>query len=99
MWFRKICNLKTENIIPRVHLYPDTNIKDAIDYWSKITSISKKQFAKTQVDRRRNKSGKKRGKLPYGTLHLQVKSCGKQEFGRTLHRRIIGWIEAALNQI
>ncbi|MDP2864420.1 MAG: hypothetical protein Q8N73_02070 [bacterium] len=98
-WFRGICGLHDENFSPSVHIYPDNDIKETIKYWSKITSIPKKQFRGTQVDRRNNKSGKKKRKLPYGTLHLQIKSCGKKEFGRNLHRRIMGWIEAILNQI
>lgn len=98
-WFREICGLKNKNFIPSVHLYPDNNIKETIRYWSRIIGISEKQFSKTQIDRRTNKSGKKKRKLPYGTLHLQIKSCGKKEFGVSLHRRIMGWIEAVLNQI
>lgn len=98
-WFRKICGLKKRNLSPTIHVYPDNNITEAINYWSKIIKIPKNQFCKTQIDRRGNKSGKKKRKLPYGTLHLQIKSCGQKEFGRTLHRRIMGWIEAALNQI
>lgn len=98
-WFRDICGLKNENFAPSVHLYPDNNIQETINYWSRITGISKKQFSKTQIDRRINKSDRKRRKLLYGTLHLHIKSCRKKEFGRTLHRRITGWIEAALNQI
>jgi len=98
-WFREICNLKNENLIPTVHLYPDNNVKETINYWSKIMSIPQEQFAKTQIDRRNNKSSKKKRKLPYGTLHLQIKSCNKKEFGRHLHRRIMGWIESCLNQI
>jgi hypothetical protein len=97
-WFREICGLKNENFVPSIHSYPDNNIEETINYWSKITGVPKKQFGKTQIDRRINKSGKKKRKLPYGTLHLQIKSCGKQEFGRTLHRRIMGWMEAVLNQ-
>lgn len=98
-WFREICDLKNENFTPAVHLYPDNNIKETIKHWSKITNIPQKQFGKTQIDRRKNKSRKKKGKLLYGTLHLQIKSCGKKEFGVNLHRRIMGWIEAILNQI
>jgi len=98
-WFRTVCGLKNENIIPRIHSYPDNNIKETINYWAKITNIPKKQFAKTQIDRRSNKSGKKKRKLPYGTLNLQIKSCGKKKFGRSLHRRIMGWIEAISNRI
>lgn len=98
-WFQQICNLKNENFSPAVHIYPDNNIKKTIKYWSEITGIPTKQFQKTQIDRRTNKSGKKKGKLPYGTLHLQIKSCGKKEFGKNLHRRIMGWLETAVNQI
>lgn len=98
-WFREICRLENENLIPTVHTYPDNNISETINYWSRITGISKRQFSKTQIDRRIDKSDKKKRKLPYGTLHLQIKSHGKKEFGRNLHRRIMGWIEAALNQI
>ena len=98
-WFKEICELKNENIIPSVYLYPDNNIEKSINYWSKITKIPKQQFAKTQIDRRLNKSSKKRGRLPYGTLNLQIKSYGNQKFGRFLHRRIMGWIETLTNQI
>jgi len=31
-WFRKICHLKNENILPRIYLYPDNNIQDALTY-------------------------------------------------------------------
>jgi len=98
-WFKETCDLKNENFAPAVHLYPDNNIRKTIRYWVKITGIPEKQFGKAQVDRRTNKSDKKKRKLPYGTLHLQIKSCRKKEFGRSLHRRIMGWIEAISNQI
>jgi hypothetical protein len=98
-WFRNVCNLKDCHFVPSVHLYPDTNIDIAILYWSKITGVDKKQFGKTQVDKRENKSKKKRRKLPYGTLHIHIKSCGKKEYGRSLHRRIMGWIEHVNKQI
>jgi len=98
-WFKEICGLKNENLNIAIHIYPDNNVKNTINYWSKITKIPKEQFGKTQIDRRVNKLDKKRRKLPYGTAHLYVKSYGKKEFGNSLHRRIMGWIEAVLNQI
>lgn len=98
-WFKNICNLKTENFSPFIHLYPDTNINKTLQFWSKITEIPKKNFGRTQIDKRTNKSLKKKRILPYGTLHIQIKSLGKKEFGRSLHRRIMGWIEATLSQI
>jgi len=93
-WFREICGLCDENFSLRDYTYPDNNVKETIKYWSKITGISQKQFKTTQIDRRNNKSGKKKRKLPYGTLHIQIRSCGKKELGRSLHRRIMGWIDA-----
>lgn len=98
-WFKKVCGLKNENFSPALHLYPDNNVKKTIDYWSKTIKIPKIQFGKTQIDKRINKSQLKKHKLPYGTLHLYIKSNGNKEFGKRLHRRIIGWIESATNQI
>jgi hypothetical protein len=98
-WLEEICGLKTENFTLAVHTYPDNNLKKTLNYWSKVTNIPKNQFGKTQIDKRTNKSGKKKRKLPYGTAHLTVKSKGKKEFGVNLHRRIMGWIESVSNQI
>jgi hypothetical protein len=98
-WFREICGLKNENFTLAIHTYPDNNIRATINYWSKVTGIPKKQFGKTQIDRRTNKSGRKKRKLPYGTAHLTVRANRKKEFGVNLHRRIMCWIEAVLNQI
>lgn len=98
-WFKDICKLSNNNFVPSVHLYPDTDIPATLEFWSNATGIDINQFGKTQIDLRKDKVVKKRGKLPYGTLHLQVKSCGKKEFGRFLHRRIIGWIEECISQI
>ena len=98
-WFKEICKLKNQNFTPAIHLYPDTNHKKSLTYWSKITGLPKKQFGKTQIDQRTNKLEKKKGKLINGTLHLYIKSCGDHKLGRSLHRKIIGWIEAVYNQI
>ena len=98
-WFRMFCGLKNENFRIKVHIYPDIDPRKAVNYWSKITNLSKKHFDKIQIDKRTNKSSKKRRKLPYGTVQIAIKSNGKKEFGRSLHRRIMGWIENSLNQV
>ena len=98
-WFKKTCNLKNRNFNPFIHAYPDNNIEKTIDYWSKITGISKEQFGKTYIDKRTNKSKTKRKTLPYGTIDLRVRSYGEKEFGRRLHRRIMGWIQSVTDQI
>lgn len=98
-WLKKICKAKTENITLAIHIYPDIDPEEAVEYWSNVLNIPRKQFRKTQIDKRKGKSGKKRRKLPYGTVHLTLTSSGNKNLGVKLHRRIIGWIEAVLKQI
>lgn len=98
-WLEKVCGLKKVNFIIELHLYPDNNIEKSVAYWSKMTGVPEGQFSKTQIDKRQNKSLSKVGKLPYGTARLTVKSFGAKQFGVILHRRIMGWIEASLNQV
>ncbi|MFH0840794.1 MAG: helix-turn-helix domain-containing protein [bacterium] len=93
-WFREICCLDDKNFSIAVHLYPDVSINKAKHFWSNITKIPLSQFGKTQIDKRQNKSLKKQRKLPYGTVHISIKSCGNPQFGVALHRKIMGWIDA-----
>jgi hypothetical protein len=96
-WFREICGLQIENFRIRLHLYPDNNVEESINYWSFQTKIPKIQFHKSHIDIRKNKKTYKNSKLPYGTAHLCVVSNGKKEFGVVLSRRINAWIENVLN--
>lgn len=98
-WFREICGLSTENFNVAMHLYPDTPEKAAMKYWSKLTGVPFSQFGKTQIDKREGKSENKKRKLPYGTVHVTIRSRGNPVHGRVLHRRIMGWIEAIYNQM
>lgn len=95
-WFKEVCGLKNSNFKLRLHVYPDNNINEAIKFWSLVTSIPESQFQKTYVDIRTGKKMFKRGKLPYGTAHLSIRSNGKKEFGVFLARRINGWISEVL---
>ena len=94
-WFRRTCGVPERNFAVRIHLYPDTSSEAALTYWSKMTGLTRRQFERVQVDRRTDKSGKKRRRLPYGTAHIKVYSRGDSRFGVALHRQIIGWVEAA----
>ena len=98
-WFRDMCDLRDGNFSIAVHCYPDTSIAEALKFWSKITGLPSNRFGKTQIDKRTNKSNKKRRKLPYGTVHITIKSLGNPYHGVLLHRRIMGWIEAAYQQL
>lgn len=98
-WFKKNCHIKNRNLKAYIHIYPDNDINKTISYWSKITGIPKKNFAKPIIDKRNNKRRSKRRSLPYGTIDVRVKSLGDKKLGRRLHRHIMGWIETSLNQI
>ncbi len=95
-WFKESCGLSISNIRIRLHLYPDNNESKCIDFWSKVTGIPRNNFHKTYIDRRVNKKLAKRGKLPYGTAHIGIKSLGQKKFGVFLSRKINAWIDRAL---
>lgn len=95
-WFEEVCGLSKENFRIRLHLYPDNNIKQCIKFWSNISGIPIGQFQKTHIDERKDKKIFKRGKLPYGTAHLSVRSNGNKRFGVFLARKINAWIEEVL---
>lgn len=98
-WFQTICGLSKKNITMAVHLYPDSDTKASLKYWLKITGLPKAQVRKTQIDKRPNKSEKKRQHLPYGTVHLRVVSNGNPNFGVRLHRKINGWIQSCFENL
>ncbi len=98
-WFKEIYGLSNKNFTISLSLYSDNDIDKCLDFWSKKTNIPLEQFRKTQIDKRKNKSPNKKGKLPYGTACLYIVANGEKKFGAELHRRIIGWIEATSKQI
>lgn len=69
-------------------------------YCSKETGIPEGQFGKTQVDKRKNTSMAKRGKLGYGTAHLTVVSNGRKKFESMalLRRRINAQMDEVFDQ-
>jgi len=97
-WLRQVCGLDDNHIVVRMHLYTDSDELACINYWQSITQLPRKCFRKTQYDRRSDKSVIKNGKLPYGTLHVLVRSNGNPEKGVKLHRRMMGWISGILDQ-
>ena len=96
-WFIRALGLSKRNLALRIHLYPDCDERKSLQYWSETTNISLDQFYKTSIDRRTNKKSMKAGKLPHGTAHLIVKSCGEKRFGAFLFRKITAWSERILN--
>lgn len=95
-WFREICGVGLDNFKIRLHLYPDNDLNECLNFWSKQTGIPKSQFHPSVVDKRINKKMAKRGKLPHGTAHLLIVKKDNKELGVKLHRLILAWIERVL---
>ncbi|MDO8504434.1 MAG: hypothetical protein Q7S36_01115 [Candidatus Liptonbacteria bacterium] len=97
-WFKEMCGLSTKNMVAEIHLYPDSNIQECLSFWRKITGLPKKNFRKTQIDRRTNKSALRKNKLPHGVAHITIVSRSDPEKGVRLHRKISGWIHGVFSQ-
>ena len=97
-WF-KMLGVKRDQFKLRVHLYPDSNVKQCLQFWSQTTSIPLSQFQQTHIDTRTDKKEKKRRKLPFGTVQLLVQSKGRREYGVLFFRKIQLWNEVVLSRI
>ena len=72
-FFREICEIPDSKITARIHLYPHTNQKKALNYWSKITKLPKNQFKTPQIQiSKASKRKRPKNILPHGTLHVAV---------------------------
>lgn len=92
-FFREICEISNNKITARIHLYPHTNQKNALNYWSKITKLPKTQFKTPQIQiSKASKSKRPKNTLPYGTLHITV--CSTE-----LACRVQGWIQGIVKKL
>jgi len=95
-WFDDSFGIRMKHLRLRLHIYPDSNEKECIEYWSDNTGIPKSQFFRSSIDARTNKRTSKKRKLPFGTAHLSVNSLGQEKFGVYIHRLIMAWINRVL---
>ena len=99
-WLKEFGKVQQQHFRVGVHGYPDHNINELVNFWSKTLNIPTEQFIKTTIDIRENKSNQKKRKLPYGTAHLYIRGGGTLESGvKGLHRKIMGWIGSSIKQI
>jgi hypothetical protein len=95
-WFVDVIGLSLNIFSLSLHSYPDNDISSDMKFWSNISGIPTDHFGKTQIDIRTDKHVKR--KLPHGTVQLRVLAKGNSEYGVSLHRRIMGWIDAVAGQ-
>ena len=63
-----------------------------------VTKLPLKNFRKTQIDSRKDKSVIRKRKLLFGTAHINIICNGNSNYGVKLHRRLKGWISGVLSQ-
>jgi hypothetical protein len=97
-WFRML-GVEKKQFRLRLYLYPDSNVKQSLQFWSHTTSIPVSQFQKPQIDTRIDKKVKNRRKLPFGTAQLSIRSEGRKEYGVLFFRKIQLWNEVVLSEI
>ncbi len=96
-WFKSCFSMVDSNFRVRIHIYPDSDPLEVLEYWSNQLNLSKDFFSPFSVDRRKNKKSIRRKILPYGTAHLRILSNGDKNFGALLHRKILATIDRILN--
>lgn len=84
-FFREICLVDEKKFKVQIHTHSHLNVREAEDYWSKVTKIPNNQFFKTYTKPSKASLGKK-DSLPFGTVQVYV--CDTKLF-----LKIMGWIE------
>ena len=91
-FFEEICNVKKEKIKIQIIAHKNINPKEALNFWSQLTKIPKKQFFKISKPTKYTNAKRINNNLPYGTVHIRINDV-------KLFFRIIGWIEGLKENI
>lgn len=81
-WFREICKVPEGKFRVHIHMHSLHCRKNIINYWSKITGISKSQFYKPYI--KKTSLGQRKNILYNGTCLAIVND-------KSLFRKIMGW--------
>ena len=89
----EVIDVPLDRIRITMRLYDHINEKSALEYWSKITGVSKEFFRKT-TNMVSLASQRKRpfNRLPYGTVQIEIAQTEK-------FYKIMGWIEGVKKQL
>lgn len=68
---KEVFGLRTNEFRVSIRTYQDLDRNKCLDFWSKITGVSKEKFVNVNV-----LEGKKKGKLMYGMCRLRIRKGG-----------------------
>ncbi len=83
-FLREICGVDEKRLRVSPYFYANQDIRKNIDFWRKVTKISKKQFTKPYI--RKDFDIEKKHKMPYGLIHIRYAD-------KRLLRLLKKWIE------
>lgn len=90
-FLREVMLISEEKLRPIVQIHSNIDAKSAINFWAKVSGISRKCFRITHQINRASKGKRPYNSLPYGTFKLNVR--GRQNFFK-----IKGWIDGLIKQ-
>ncbi|MDP3957773.1 MAG: hypothetical protein Q8Q10_04735 [bacterium] len=82
-FLRKICGIWEDRLKLLIHMYPDHNENELIDFWSRVTKVPRQNFYKSFIHSKKKGTYKK--KSLYGTLCINYSD-------KKLLTRINSWI-------
>jgi hypothetical protein len=92
-FFRKFLVTDDSRIKIQLMTHRNINVNKAVEFWSKLTNISKKQFIKScSAVSKASKNKRNPNSLTYGTVHIRINDV-------KLFFRIIGWIDGLKEKI
>lgn len=85
-FLREILKVPDERIRMHIHIHPNCSQQRAIQFWSKLTHLSKENFHITRQVSRASRGKRPKRMLPHGTLDIRVHR-------RQLFFRVLGLID------
>lgn len=92
-FLREVCLVPDDKITADIRIYEHMNEQNLLNFWQKITKLSKDNFGKIYYGVSKSSLGKRPfNRLPYGTILIRVNNTN-------LFHKIMGWIEGLSNQV
>ena len=68
-FLREVCGVDEKRLRAFPYFYANQNVSKNINFWSKVTKVSKKQFTKPYIKKDYDKN--KIHKMPHGLIHIR----------------------------
>lgn len=92
-FFRKFLKIDNNKIKVQLMAHKNIDIKETVEFWSKLTKIPTSQFIKTYCTTNRSSKNKREPhSLTHGTVHIRINDV-------KLFFRVIGWIDGLKSKI